>query len=487
MSDLWVIAPVYNEEKNLTAFVEEWLAVLRRVVETDFTFCLINDGSTDGSHAILNRLATIHPELRIISKINTGHGPTCRLAYELAVQAGAQWVFQIDSDGQCDPALFETFWNARSRAPVHYGVRRAREDGWIRRLISRALTVLVFLLSSRWVRDANVPYRLMRRDALEPALKQIPRDFRLANALLALLHQENPGIEWHVIPFHRRTGRQLPVDLPFFLGQGGRFIADYLSWHIQRRKKSPAEWLMTAGHTLLVLCAVYYIVTLIVLAPIKAFVLVEYDWVEGFHMAQVHRLLAGNPVYAEPSLEYVPILYGPLYAYISSAFVLILGEHYGTLRLVSLLATLGTQVILGWIVWRKTRSLLGALVASGLYAGMYAATGFFYDLARVDALYVFLTTAAACAIWIAAEKGGTATAAAALAAVTAVLTKQPALLPVVALCLWSLTLNTREARTTALLCMGCVLASQALPALTGNFWFYYYLYRVPSTHPLSMN
>ncbi|MDY6830254.1 MAG: glycosyltransferase family 2 protein [Thermodesulfobacteriota bacterium] len=250
MSKLWVLAPVYNEEKNLAGFVQEWLAVLRKTMGADFTFCLINDGSTDGSPDILNRLAATHPELKIIDKPHSGHGPTCRMGYELALKADAQWIFQIDSDGQCDPAFFETFWSSRSHGPVHYGVRRAREDGWIRRFISRALTVLIFLLSFRWVRDANVPYRLMRRDALEAALRQMPKNFRMVNALLALIQQRHPGIQWHVIPFHRRTGRQLPVDLPFFLGQAGAFILDYLSWRRHREKKSLKRKVLTAGRVL---------------------------------------------------------------------------------------------------------------------------------------------------------------------------------------------------------------------------------------------
>lgn len=253
-------------------------------------------------------------------------------------------------------------------------------------------------------------------------------------------------------------------------------------------------WIRTPAHSkggniarmLLVFCSTCYIITFVAIAMIRDFLLVEYEWLEGFHLAQVHWLLAGNPLYTEPSLEYVPILYGPLYAYVSSAFVFILGEYYGTLRLVSLLATLGTQILLGWMVWRKTRSLLGAFVAAGLYAGMYGATGFYYDMARVDAVYIFLTTAAACAIWIAAEKGGAATFIAAVTATGAVLTKQTALLPVIALCLWSLARHTRRGRLTALLCLGAIVVSQLVPALTGNSWFFYYLYKVPSSHPLSL-
>ena len=113
MTGLWIIAPVYNEEKNLHSFVEEWMSVFRKVAGNDFTFCLLNDGSTDRSLSILNELASCYPELRVIDKANSGHGSTCIAGYELAIQAGAQWIFQIDSDGQCDPMQFRHFWDSR--------------------------------------------------------------------------------------------------------------------------------------------------------------------------------------------------------------------------------------------------------------------------------------------------------------------------------------------------------------------------------------
>ena len=487
MSDLWVIAPVYNEEKNLHAFVLEWICVLRKVAGENFTFCLPNDGSSDGSLTILNKLAANHPELRVIDKVNTGHDATCLTGYEQAIRAGAQWIFQIDSDGQCDPAYFETFWKSKSKGTVHFGRRLAREDGWSRRFISSMFSIIIFLLSLKWVRDPNVPYRLMRRDALAAALGRIPRNFRLTNALVAVILNENPGIVWHDIPFRKRPGRQLPLKITYFLREAVCFIADYISWMYRDQSVDLSEKVVMAGKVLLVLFAGYYLVAFFVLGLIMIFAPFQYDWIEGVQLMQINRWLVGKPLYTAPSLEYVSILYGPLHIYVSSFFVFLFGESYASVRFVSFLAAMGTGATLGALAWKKTRSGFAAWLAAGFYAGMYGIVDMNYTLARVDSLYIFLTVVFVYTLWVASEKGGRWVIFAALAATGAVLTKQPALVCVFALCLWSLFVNNAQSRIAAVLCVIAVLISLILPSLAGNPWFFFFLYEMPSAHPLILS
>ncbi len=487
MSDLWIIAPVYNEEKNLHAFVLEWLDVFRKSVGKDFTFCLLNDGSTDGSAAILSRLAQSHPEIRVVDKVNSGHGATCLAGYKQALEAGAKWIFQIDSDGQCDSAYFEIFWKSRNNGPVHYGRRRAREDGWSRRFISCVFSILIFFLSTKWMKDSNVPYRLMRHDALAKAIGRIPRKFRLVNALLTIIQNERSEIIWYDIPFRKRPGRQAPINISFFLREAGQFIADYSSWVLHDPGLNLPGKAVEAGKVLLVLFAVYYLVVFFIVGLMMIFAPFEYDWLEGVHLAQIHRFLSGQPLYTAPSLEYTSIIYPPLYIYVSSFFVCLFGESYTSARFVSFLSVIGTEVMLGALVWRKTSSGFAALLASGFYAGMYGIVSFFYTTARIDSLYVFLILVFFYAVRVASEKGGIAVMLAMVAAVGAILTKQPAVVVVFALCLWCLSVQNIRARVTAVLCVIAVLASQIIPLLTGNSWYFYYVYEVPSAHPLSLN
>ncbi|HSH42514.1 MAG TPA: glycosyltransferase family 2 protein [Arenicellales bacterium] len=204
-AQLWAVMPVYNESASLRSVVEEWLSCFRTHVES-FRLGLINDGSTDETPELMRELAAANPELLCVDKPNTGHGRSCIYGYRLALEAGAQYVFQIDSDGQCRPSDFTALWRQRERCAAVFGRRSLREDSVVRRLVSRLLTAQIALCAGIWVPDANVPYRLIRADLLSEALEQVPEDIDLANVALAMVLQRRRRICWVDIGFRPRTG-----------------------------------------------------------------------------------------------------------------------------------------------------------------------------------------------------------------------------------------------------------------------------------------
>jgi dolichol-phosphate mannosyltransferase len=202
---LWVVMPVYNEEAAVNQVVEEWLPELRRRYP-DFVFLALNDGSKDSTLAILHSIAARDPEFRVIDKPNSGHGQTCILGYRTALEEKADWVLQIDSDSQCDPVYLDAFIDQTAKSKVVYGLRKSRGDGWQRMCISRFVTLFTFAATRVWIKDCNVPYRLMHRSCLEDAVDFVPKDFYLANILLAVLQQKYFGISWVPIHFRSRIG-----------------------------------------------------------------------------------------------------------------------------------------------------------------------------------------------------------------------------------------------------------------------------------------
>ena len=214
--DLLIVMPIYNEEANITRVVSEWLTVLDPL-DIHYALLAINDGSTDSTLSILQSQAKEHPnKIIVIDKANTGHGRSCRHGYELALQHSAQWVLQIDSDGQCDPAYFDSYWSQRSEADCVFGFRATRGDGLLRKLISRSCGLLSSLVSGVDVRDANVPYRMMRNTALAQALLKVPADFDVQNIALTVALKRDSSLRWKYIPIHFRD-RQGGVNSINFL------------------------------------------------------------------------------------------------------------------------------------------------------------------------------------------------------------------------------------------------------------------------------
>ncbi|WP_263380912.1 glycosyltransferase 87 family protein [Granulicella paludicola] len=119
----------------------------------------------------------------------------------------------------------------------------------------------------------------------------------------------------------------------------------------------------------------------------------ELEWIESGILVSVLRIVHGQALYVAPTLDYVPYLYAPLYLYVSAAITKLVGvaEHgYLAMRLVSTLSTLGSGGAIYALVRSETPRRIAAVAAVGLYLASYAAVGGFFDIGRVDSLFVFL-------------------------------------------------------------------------------------------------
>src|SRR5262245_50878569 len=80
-----------------------------------------------------------------------------------------------------------------------------------------------------------------------------------------------------------------------------------------------------------------YVLAFVIVAVARLPYPFELEWLEGVVLEHVHRVLAGQPIYVAPSVDFVPLNYTPLYYYVSAAFAAALGPGFVALRLVSLL------------------------------------------------------------------------------------------------------------------------------------------------------
>jgi dolichol-phosphate mannosyltransferase len=222
--ELVLVVPVYNEEDAIVPVLAEWRAELARTVgEGRFAILAIDDGSTDATPARLSGLGW--PELRVHRHSNRGHGQSCLVGYIEADRMGATYVFQIDSDGQCDPAGFASVWERRGKAASIYGRRTSRDDGAARRVISAVLRLSLKVARRTSLNDTNVPFRLYRAPLAAAAARKVPADFNLANIAMALLLEPEGFIE---VPIHfrDRIGGQPAVRLWGFAPKALRLHRD---------------------------------------------------------------------------------------------------------------------------------------------------------------------------------------------------------------------------------------------------------------------
>ena len=227
--ELAVVMPVYNEAANIAGVLREWFGCLR-IVCPNFIVFVVNDGSRDETANILVSLQNeLGCRLRVTNKPNAGHGLACREGYQLALTEDPEWVFQIDSDGQCDPAFFPTLYRNRINCDCVFGFRRTRADGFGRLIVSKCCRLAAWLMTGTDLVDANVPYRLMRASTVRKALRSVPADFELQNVGLAFALKKQPNVIWKYLPIHfrARRGGENSINYRKIVRMGFRLLRDF--------------------------------------------------------------------------------------------------------------------------------------------------------------------------------------------------------------------------------------------------------------------
>jgi len=204
---------------------------------------------------------------------------------------------------------------------------------------------------------------------------------------------------------------------------------------------------------------------------------------EGNSLVEVHRILAGQPLYPAPSAEYVPDGYTPLYFYVSAGAARLFGVSYLSLRLVSLVSSLACFALLARLVQRETGSIAAGAGAAGVFAATYFATGTWFDTARVDSLFLALSIGGLYAVRRMRGTGGAVVAGIVLAA--AALTKQTGLAEGVVVTAVLLAGPRRRLACVTAMAEFTVLGIGMLALrLTGGGWYTYYVFKQMSEQSL---
>ena len=230
MDKLFIVMPAYNEAENIEAVIKQWHPVAERIVAEggSCTIVVANDGGKDNTWEILSSLQAKYPLLTPLNKPNSGHGATVLYTYRYAIENGADYVFQTDSDGQTLPEEFWLMWEHRTEASFHIGTRGGRQDGASRIFVTRTLRLVVLLIFGVWVKDANTPFRLMRADRLDTVMRFIPQDFFLANvAISAIAVKKGESIAWYPITFRPRQGGVNSINMKRIIKIGWKALGDF--------------------------------------------------------------------------------------------------------------------------------------------------------------------------------------------------------------------------------------------------------------------
>lgn len=219
--------PAYNEKDNIEEVVSSWYPVLEGKNPSS-RLVVADSGSTDDTHAILERMKETYPQLEILSDTGKQHGPKVIALYDYAIKKGADYIFQTDSDGQTLPEEFDAFWKLRNGYKGIFGHRVVRGDGKSRAFVEKVVCFLIKCYFHVKVPDANAPFRLMDAKTVAKYLPRLDKDYNLPNIMMTTYFSYyKEEMTFREITFRPRQGGKNSINIKKIIKIGWKALKDF--------------------------------------------------------------------------------------------------------------------------------------------------------------------------------------------------------------------------------------------------------------------
>lgn len=199
--------PAHNEEANLEALVAEALEALPVLADV-FEVIAVDDGSTDQTGRIADRLAAEHPDVvRVVHHHpNRGYGGALRSGfeasrYELLAFTDGDRQFRVADIGRLTARIA-----GPDRPDVVVGFRIKRADPLLRIVYARTYKLANRVFFGLRVTDVDCACKLFRREALEDVRVESGGAFFSAELLTKILHAGRSIVEVGVPHYPRTAG-----------------------------------------------------------------------------------------------------------------------------------------------------------------------------------------------------------------------------------------------------------------------------------------
>ena len=160
-----IVVPLYNEEGSATTLYVALTQVMRSLAEP-YEIVFVDDGSSDGTPAILNEIHETDSSVRVITlRRNFGQTPALKAGFDAAQ---GETIIAMDGDLQHDPAEIPSFIAKLEEGfDLVSGWRAERKDTWLtRRLPSRIANWAMAKLSGVPLHDFGTTFKAYRREVI---------------------------------------------------------------------------------------------------------------------------------------------------------------------------------------------------------------------------------------------------------------------------------------------------------------------------------
>jgi dolichol-phosphate mannosyltransferase len=163
-----VVVPIKDERDNLLALTDQLIKVLQGRDESraaPFEIIYVDDGSTDGSSEILDRLAAEHPVVSVLH-FDRNYGQSAGFDAGFKRSNGAL-VVTMDGDLQNDPEDIGTLLPYAKQYDLVCGWRTERHDTVMRKISSRVANAVRNAVTGDRVHDTGCSLKVFRRCVID--------------------------------------------------------------------------------------------------------------------------------------------------------------------------------------------------------------------------------------------------------------------------------------------------------------------------------
>lgn len=171
MSDSVIIIPTYNEKENIERMIRTLMAL-----EHSFDVLVVDDGSPDGTAAIVRQMMEAFPgRVHIIERSGKlGLGTAYITGFKWALEAGYEYIFEMDADFSHNPDDVPRLYDACAKEGYDLSIGSRYVTGvnvvnWPmgRVLMSYFASKYVRLITRLPVHDTTAGFNCYRREVLE--------------------------------------------------------------------------------------------------------------------------------------------------------------------------------------------------------------------------------------------------------------------------------------------------------------------------------
>jgi glycosyltransferase involved in cell wall biosynthesis len=168
---LSITIPAYNEEATLEEIVEEALSA-GAAMNDDFEVLIVNDGSSDETGRLADRLAAARPNVRVVHhEHNRGFSGAMRSCVD---EAMGEYVFLGPADGQAEFDEIRRFWAMKEQYDLVFSCRAGRDDSAGRKVSSAVWYAFLRILFGRVIPEFSSTFLFRRAAIPEFAVKIRP-------------------------------------------------------------------------------------------------------------------------------------------------------------------------------------------------------------------------------------------------------------------------------------------------------------------------